>query len=134
MYGARYREVDFYFVTAILFTNFGCGLMLVNNLGQITPALGGSQGSQSADVSIFSVCSCLGRLATGVASDWLLHTHGVPRVSFFLFSSIIMLLSMLVLAIGSPTALRFATIGTGLAFGTVEHNHLHGCKIMLFGV
>ena len=123
-HGNRYRDVDFYFVTAILFTNFGCGLMLVNNLGQINPAVGGGQWSETANVSIFSVCSCLGRLTTGVASDWLLHAHAVPRVSMFVFSSLIMLLSMLVLAVGSPTTLRFATIGTGLAFGTVDHVYI----------
>ena len=92
--------------------------MLVNNLGQINLAIG--HGSETTNVSIFSVCSCLGRLVTGVASDWLLHAHGVLRVSFFFFSSLAMLVSMLVLAVGTPTALRFATIGAGLAFGAVE--------------
>lgn len=120
MQRGRYRDADFYFVTAVLFINFGCGLMLVNNLGQINQSLGGTVGSQTTNVSIFSVCSCLGRLGTGVSSDWLLHAHDAPRVSFFLFSSLIMLLSMLVLAVGSPTALRFATIGTGLAFGALR--------------
>jgi hypothetical protein len=44
---------------------------------------------QTANVSIFSVCSCLGRLVTGVCSDWLLHAHAVPRVGFFLFGSVV---------------------------------------------
>ena len=35
-----WQDVDFWLVTPILFINFGCGLELVNNLGQITPALG----------------------------------------------------------------------------------------------
>ena len=47
-----------------------CG-QLVNNLGQIVPALGGAPGSQDSAVWLFSVCSCLGRLFTGVLSEHL---------------------------------------------------------------
>ena len=85
-----WAHAEFWLVLVIFFVNFGCGLMvsvrsfwtrqrkmtrrcgqLVNNLGQIVPALGGAPGSQDSAVSLFSVCSCLGRLFTGLLSEQL---------------------------------------------------------------
>lgn len=54
-----------------------------------------------ADVSILSVCNCVGRLACGVVGDWALMRHGVPRPVVFGWFIWMMALAMVLLAIGT---------------------------------
>ena len=109
-----------------------CG-QLVNNLGQIVPALGGAPGSQDSAVSLFSVCSCLGRLFTGILSQHLQSVHNIHRTTFFLAGSVCMLGAMLALASAQLWAVTLATLLGGLSFGM--HNTL--CPVIvadLFGM
>lgn len=55
-------------------TVIGSGLLLLNNLTQLVLSLGGSVTTAAIAASLFSVCNCLGRLATGWGSEVLLHS------------------------------------------------------------
>ena len=44
----------------------GSGLVLLNNMGQLVAALGGTQGP-AVYVSLFSIMNCAGRIAFGCA-------------------------------------------------------------------
>ena len=53
----------------------GSGLLLLNNLTQLVLSLGGTATTAAIGASLFSVCNCLGRLATGWGSERLLHSQ-----------------------------------------------------------
>ena len=55
----------------------------------------------NADVSILSVCNCIGRLACGVVGDWALMRHSIPRPVVFGWFIWMMALAMVLLAIGT---------------------------------
>lgn len=52
-----------------LFTGTGSGLVVINNLGQITKALGASADGADVYVMLLSIANCLGRLVIGAISD-----------------------------------------------------------------
>jgi hypothetical protein len=58
--------LDFWILFVAFLFSSGAGLILINNLGQIVPAIGGQKGDEDTYVSILSVCNCIGRLACGV--------------------------------------------------------------------
>lgn len=112
------RTLDF----AILFLAFLCssgpGLVLINNLGQIVPAVGGlRRGAQDTFVSILSVCNCLGRLTAGVAGDVVIDRWRLPRPLCFGAFCLLTVGAMLLLAVGTPHALYGATVLGGFAYG-----------------
>lgn len=53
------------------------------------------------DVSILSVCNCIGRLVCGVVGDWALMRHSIPRPVVFGWFIWMMVLAMGLLAIGT---------------------------------
>lgn len=57
--------------------------------------------ARDVDVSILSVCNCIGRLACGVVGDWALTRHGIPRPAVFGWFIWMMALAMGLLAIGT---------------------------------
>lgn len=61
-------SIDFWCIMVIGASWTGAGLMLINNIGQIVPALGGNTESKSY-VTVISVANCFGRLIAGFASD-----------------------------------------------------------------
>ena len=153
-------NLDAWLIFGVLLQNLGTGLMLVNNLGQIVPALlpplplnnpnretldnysntettvpVGADGQADALVSVFSVMSCMGRLSVGVLSEHAQRHHRVPRVAFFVVGSVISCggMSLLALADGSPFRLTAATIFTGLSFGSMN-TLLPACLADSFGM
>ena len=55
----------------------GSGLVLLNNLGQLVAALGGTRGP-AVYVSLFSIMNCAGRIAFGCAAASFC-AHSRPR-------------------------------------------------------
>ncbi|KAH8070938.1 3'-5'-exoribonuclease [Aureococcus anophagefferens] len=111
------RTKDF----CILFVAFVCssgpGLILINNLGQIVPAVPSlPEGTEDAFVSILSVCNCLGRLSAGALGDHLLAARarrGPRRSPFCALTAA----AMGLLAIGTPASLYGAVVVGGYAYG-----------------
>lgn len=112
------RTPDFGILFAAFLCSSGPGLILINNLGQIVPAVGGlERGAEDTFVSILSVCNCLGRLSAGVVGDFLLDRWRTPRPVCFAAFSLLTVAAMLLLALGTPTALYGATVVGGFAYG-----------------
>ncbi|KAH8060574.1 hypothetical protein JL722_4684 [Aureococcus anophagefferens] len=112
------RTKDF----CILFVAFVCssgpGLILINNLGQIVPAVPSlPEGTEDAFVSILSVCNCLGRLSAGALGDHLLAARGAPRPATLAFFCALTAAAMGLLAIGTPASLYGAVVVGGYAYG-----------------
>jgi MFS family permease len=120
---------QFFFMLALL---AGVGLMTINNIGNNANALwhhfdsGATkkfiQSRQMLHVSILSIFSFLGRLASGIGSDFLLH-RGFSRMWTLVVSSGVFLIAQVfALTIGDPNYLFMISSLSGLAYG------------MLFGV
>jgi MFS family permease len=95
-------------------------LVLINNLGQIVPAIGGRAGIEDTLVSILSVCNCLGRLACGFVGDLALARWGTPRPVVFGWFIGLMVLAMGCLALAHPLALYAASAVGGFSYGAIN--------------
>ncbi|CAL0326781.1 unnamed protein product [Lupinus luteus] len=105
----------------ILFTatTFGVGgtLTAIDNLGQIGTSLGYPSKSTTTFVSLVSIWNYLGRVVAGFASEILLTKYKFPRP---LMLTLVMLLSCvghILIAIGMPNSLYFASVIIGFCFG-----------------
>ena len=99
----------------------GPGLVLINNLGQIVPAVPLlPEGTQDTFVSLLSVCNCLGRLSAGALGDHALRSWGAPRPATLAFFCALTALAMGLLALGTPASLYGAVVLGGYAYGGVN--------------
>lgn len=107
----------------------GVGLMSINNIGNNARSLWHHyddtaspefiQSRQLMHVSILSVCSFLGRLMSGIGSDWLIH-HNASRFWTLVASSILFVLAQVVaLILEDPNYLFWLSGLTGLAYGVL---------------
>jgi MFS family permease len=106
------RTPEFVLLFYVLTCGTGAALVLVNNLGQLTKSLR----CLSADplVSLFSICSALGRVTTG----WLgLRFPSAPRPLYLAVALSALSAAMLSLAFASCDLLYAACALTGLCFG-----------------
>ena len=97
----------------------GVGLLVINNLDALHAAKQAA-GDVSVLVSLSSTCSCLGRAASGFASDAALRRAGVPRPHALAAASALMGASMLVLLLDGSVPLYVAVAGAGAAFGSLN--------------
>jgi MFS family permease len=129
---ALVRTVKFWQFFLMLALLAGVGLMTINNIGNNARALWHFfddsaskkfiQGRQMLHVSILSVFSFLGRLLSGIGSDFLLH-RGFSRMWTLVASSGVFLIAQIfALTIQDPNYLFILSSLSGLAYG------------MLFGV
>ncbi|KAI8803865.1 major facilitator superfamily domain-containing protein [Cladochytrium replicatum] len=132
------RSPDSYLLFFSFLIQTGTGLMVINNIGAIVLALVNASPEQlgpklhalqSFYVSLLSVCNALGRVTTGVASDFARRTWGTQRTVFFLFACSLMVVGNAVGAFGVESLgdgdglwswpLGIATTLIGLAYGAV---------------
>ncbi|KAL1331979.1 hypothetical protein AAHE18_12G228500 [Arachis hypogaea] len=102
-------------------TTFGVGgtLTALDNLGQIGKSLGYPKKSLTTFVSLVSIWNYLGRASSGFASEVFLKKYKFPRP---LMLSLVMLLSCvghLLIALGIPNSLYFASVIIGFCFGAI---------------
>ncbi|RAO69538.1 uncharacterized protein BHQ10_005550 [Talaromyces amestolkiae] len=106
----------------------GIGLMTINNIGNDTKALwryyddsadsNFIQHRQVMHVSILSFCSFLGRLLSGVGSDFLVHKLYMSRFWCIFLSSVVFTLTQIAgTSINNPNHLYLLSSFTGLAYG-----------------
>lgn len=107
------RSLELWILSGCVVPVAGCGLMTINNLGQIISSRGAAVATQDVGVALVSVANCLGRLCTGVASDALAN-RGFPRPLLLCLSASIACVAMLVLYT-SATSIPFCLIGVVLA-------------------
>lgn len=107
----------------------GVGLMTINNIGNCARALWHHyddtashdfiQQRQLMHVSILSVASFAGRLASGIGSDWLIH-HDYSRFWTLVCSACLFCLAQVVaLTLEDPNHLFWLSGLTGLAYGSL---------------
>lgn len=93
----------------------GAALMLINNIGELSVALGGATGEETTFISLISISNCFGRLVAGYISDR--YVHVAPRPVFFASGLMMMSVSHFFLSIASFRMLYIASILVGFSFG-----------------
>jgi len=126
-------KAEFWQLFALMGILTGIGLMTINNIGNDATALWRHYDDSVTDefivkrqamhVSILSVCSFVGRLSSGVGSDFLVRVLHASRLWCLALASLIFLVAQLfALSIENPHFLGLVSAFTGLAYG-----FLFGC-------
>lgn len=109
--------INFWLLALVCGIGIGSGLAFLNNVAQLVTALEGPPEARSVLVSLFGVTSCGGRLLFGAAPEKALHSYGVPRTVFLIFTSAVTAGTFAGLA-ASGMSLIYPLAGcAGLAFG-----------------
>jgi MFS family permease len=105
----------------ILFTatTFGVGgtLTAIDNLGQIGNSLGYPSKSTTTFVSLVSIWNYLGRVVSGYVSEIFLTKYKIPRPYMLTFVMLLSCIGHVLIAIGVPNSLYFASVIIGFCFG-----------------
>mmetsp|Transcript_14199 Transcript_14199/g.42879 ORF Transcript_14199/g.42879 Transcript_14199/m.42879 type:complete len:728 (-) Transcript_14199:369-2552(-) len=113
--------LDFWLLFLVNGISSGCGLTLLNNLGQQVIALGsGSKSSQAGYVSLFSVANCLSRLLAGFIPDRLMKSYGTSRTVSLIALSAMAAISAVVTAFSGLQLLNASAFLAGFAFGGMQ--------------
>lgn len=126
------RTPKFWQLFVLLALLCGVGLMTINNIGNDARSLWRHyDDSASKDfimkrqlmhVSILSVCSFLGRLTSGIGSDWLIHHHASRYWTLVASACIFVAAQVIALVLENPNHLfllsGFSGGGYGVLFGT----------------
>ncbi|KYG41984.1 hypothetical protein M433DRAFT_147192 [Acidomyces richmondensis BFW] len=123
------RTSKFWLLFILLGLLCGVGLMTINNIGNNARTLWHHfddtashdfiQQRQFLHVSLLSLCSFVGRLASGIGSDFLLHHH-LSRFWTLVASAILFACAQaLALVLENPNALFWLSGLTGLAYGAL---------------
>ena len=112
-----FRAPEQWLLFATISGSSGAAMALVNNLDQVSSAVGSNEAASSALVSVFSVCNCLGRLIGGEASEFLFRRFKVSRVTCLAAAQVAVALGVLIAA-SNPTPfgvfVAVATVGGAL--------------------
>ena len=112
-----FRAPEQWLLFATISGSSGAAMALVNNLDQVSSAVGSNEAASSALVSVFSVCNCLGRLIGGEASEFLFRRFRVSRVTCLAAAQVAVALGVAIAA-SNPTPfgvfVAVATVGGAL--------------------
>nr|POE61070.1 putative membrane protein [Quercus suber] len=107
----------------------GVGLMTINNIGNNARALWHHfddtasnefiQKRQLIHVSVLSLASFFGRLASGIGSDWLVHHHASRFWTLVCSASLFTIAQLVALYLENPNHLFWLSGLTGLAYGSL---------------
>ncbi|KAI6119231.1 major facilitator superfamily domain-containing protein [Pisolithus thermaeus] len=120
--------LDFYLVSIIMALLSGTGITYINNVGTISLALFAKSNPiydeveaskwQAAQVSTLSVGNFVGRVLSGLISDFLRNRLHLPRAySLCIVSSLFIISQALAIGISSVSTLWIATATLGVAYG-----------------
>ncbi|KAG0637737.1 major facilitator superfamily domain-containing protein [Tuber brumale] len=124
------HKPEFWLLFSLLGLLAGTGLMTINNIGHSVQALWAKfapgehpdyvQGQQSMHVSILSLCSCCGRMLSGVSSDIIYRKYGLQRLWLIVASaSIFSLAQLCALTVENPNWLWLVSSLSGLGYGVL---------------
>lgn len=124
---ALVRTPKFWQLFIMLALLCGVGLMTINNIGNNARSLWHHyDDSASKDfilkrqlthVSILSFCSFLGRLASGIGSDWLIHHHASRFWTLVVSACVFSFAQIIALTLENPHHLFWLSGLTGVAYG-----------------
>jgi hypothetical protein len=113
-----FTHLKYWLLVGAFFAGSGAGLVVINNIGKQTIAIGGHDGDQDWLVTLLSLCNCAGRILAGVLTD-LLHPYVSPVV--LMSSSLLFMgVSVTYLAFVAQVPLLYpGVICVGLAYGAI---------------
>jgi hypothetical protein len=112
------RTARFWLLFWVAALAIGSALVYTNNLGELVLALGGARSQQDSQVALFSVGSCMGRLAAGLVPERALAARGTPRTAFLVGAVLLEAAANLGAAYASsPGQLAAVSLLGGLALG-----------------
>lgn len=126
---ALIRSPKFWQLFVLLALLCGVGLMTINNIGNNARSLWHHfddsaskefiMKRQLLHVSILSFCSFLGRLASGIGSDWLIHHHASRFWTLVASATIFVGAQVIAITLEDPRHLYFLSGSTGIAYGVL---------------
>ncbi|KAJ3296728.1 hypothetical protein HK104_001289 [Borealophlyctis nickersoniae] len=122
-----FTNVDAWVLFAAFGLLVGTGLMYINNIGAIVVALSSAPSdsppvsrTQSTQVSLISIFNCIGRIVTGIASDYAKRVAGIRRDVFLIGAASLFLISQLIATrVASIALLHVCTVLVGFAYGSL---------------
>ncbi|GMH15040.1 hypothetical protein Nepgr_016881 [Nepenthes gracilis] len=108
-------KADFWLIFFSLLLGSGSGLMVIDNLGQMSQSLGYE--NTHIFVSMISIWNFLGRLGGGYFSEIIVREHAYPRPVAMAVAQTIMAVGHFFLGMGLPGAMYVGTLFIGLGFG-----------------
>jgi hypothetical protein len=126
---ALLRNTTFWQLFIMLALLCGVGLMTINNIGNNARSLwkhyDDSAGEdfimhrQLLHVSILSFCSFLGRLVSGIGSDWLIHHHASRFWMLVASATVFVVAQIIAITLEDPNHLYWLSGCTGIAYGVL---------------
>ncbi|CAM6013873.1 unnamed protein product [Sphagnum balticum] len=109
-------KADFWLLFFGLVCGAGSGLMVIDNLGQISQSLG--YANAHIFVSMISIWNFLGRLGGGYVSEIIARDYLMPRPILMAVAQAGMALGHVLLAIGCPGSLYIGSLLVGFGYGS----------------
>ena len=113
------RTINFWLLFIAMVCGMGSGVAVVNNLSQIGKSLNYTAVEVNNLVTLWSICSFVGRIGVGYLSDYLLHTRGWTRPLLMAISLAAMTTSHIVFASNLPGILYIVSILVSLCYGSL---------------
>ncbi|XP_015893829.3 protein NUCLEAR FUSION DEFECTIVE 4 [Ziziphus jujuba] len=108
-------KADFWLIFISLLLGSGSGLTVIDNLGQMSQALG--YDNTHIFVSMISIWNFLGRVGGGYFSEVVVRDYAYPRHLAMAVAQFIMIFGHIFLAMGWPGAMYIGTMLIGLGYG-----------------
>lgn len=124
-------KADFWLLWFVYFFGVGSGVTVLNNLAQIGAALGVDD--TTVLLCVFSFFNFLGRLGSGVVSEYFVRSKALPRTIWMTFAQIIMIATFLLYASALDGTLYAATALLGMCYG-VQFSIMIPTASELFGL
>lgn len=113
--GAALCTARYWLVFIIVFVGMGSGLVVLNHIGQMVSAAGGTATETTILVSMLSVANCFGRIMFGLVPDAV--GDRLSREGFLVINVLLMIFAQLLLAIGALQTLKYGCVLTGFSYG-----------------
>ncbi|CAN0891377.1 Protein NUCLEAR FUSION DEFECTIVE 4 [Linum grandiflorum] len=115
----RFREAlvkaDFWLLWVVYFLGVGSGVTVLNNLAQIGIAFGLNDTTML--LALFSFCNFVGRLGSGVVSEYFVRSSTTPRTVWMTVAQAIMVVIFIMFAFAVKGVLYAATALIGVCYG-----------------
>ncbi|XP_068666426.1 protein NUCLEAR FUSION DEFECTIVE 4-like [Aristolochia californica] len=108
-------KADFWLIFISLLLGSGSGLMVIDNLGQLSQSLG--YDNPHIFVSTISIWNFLGRVGGGYFSEVIVRDYAYPRPIAMAVAQVVMAFGHFFFAMAWPGAMHVGTLMIGLGFG-----------------